>query len=316
MAANRLRILAKNDDERLTVILPVPKHSVWPTENIAYFCSTGKSRVEAFSGTYFPMFGVYVNEDTPIPDIDRSITLVENYFVKTSSIAFVKPTSDKMQEWIFVVLRDYYKSRGMSKEFQYELNDLRDIMDVKRLKQLLDMYQEIDLIFRCLSSYFTAIWQVHFSVCLSDTFQTGVWLSELKKFADFIKSISLAHPTKSPKTRSASHSPGKNARSPKRTPKKMRKSRSVDRFTITDDQPLTSDNVYDFLIRNNAQCDFTRLRETIVIEWYKTRSSHMHDSLYKNLQSVEMYLKGAERAASIKGGTLKIRKCIRFKGIP
>lgn len=257
-----MRIIAKNDDERMTVILPVPTHQLWPAENIAYFCSTGQSGVKAFNGTYFPTFGVYVDDTTPIPDIDRSITLVENYFVKTSSVSFLKSTSDKMPEWIFVLLGQYYESKGMMEEFQFELKDLRDIMDVKQLKKLLAMYKEIDLIYRCLSGYFTAIWQVHFSVCLSDTFKSGVWLSELKEFADYIKLISVAR--RSPKSRSSSPRP------PKRTPKARSNT-----FKITDNAPLTSDNVYAFLIRNEAQCDFTRLRESNPIEWYKTRSSHI-----------------------------------------
>ena len=280
----KTHIIAKNDDERMTVVLPVPKHSVWPTENIAYFCSTGKSGVKEFNGTYFPLLGVYKEDITPLPDKDRSITLVENYFVKVSSITFLKPTADKMQEWIFTLLRNYYESRGMLKEFQYTLNDIRDIMDVKVLKQLDAMYKEIDLIYRCLSSYFTTVWQVHFSVCLSDTFKSGVWLSQLKGFADYIKSMS-----------------------PQRTPKKTRASRSKHSFKITDDASLTSDDVYVFLIRNDAQCDFTTLRETMPIEWYATRSSHIHDSLFKNAQSIEMSLRLAERLKH-KGGSQKTRK--------
>lgn len=288
--SNGVRIIAKNDDERMTVVLPVPAHRLWPAENIAFFCSTGQSGVKVFSDTYFPTFGVYVDDTTPIPDIDRSITLVKNYFVKISSVTFLKSTADKMQEWIYTVLRNYYESRGMSEEFQFTLDETRDIMDVTRLKQLVDMYKEMDLIYRCLSSYFTALWQVHYSVCLSDTFQSGVWLSELKEFGDYIKLISVPR----------SH---RKSDSPRRTPKKTR---SVT-FTITDNAPLTSDNIHAFLVLNGAQCDFTRLRESNPIEWYKTRTSHMHDSLFKNLQSVEMGLRIAAKVVK-KGGTRKNKK--------
>ena len=296
-----VRIIAKNDDERMTVVLPVPAHQLWPAENIAFFCSTGQSGVKAFSDTYFPTFGVYVDDATPIPDIDRSITLVENYFVKISSVTFLKSTSDKMPEWIYTVLRNYYESKGMTEEFQLTLDETRDIMDVTRLKKLVDMYKEMDLIYRCLSSYFTAAWQVHYSVCLSDTFQSGVWLSELKEFGYYIKLISV--PRRSPKSRSHRKSD-----SPRRTPKKTRS----DTFTITDDAPLTSDNIYAFLILNDAQCDFTRLRESNPIEWYKTRTSHMHDSLFKNLQSVEIGLRSATKFVK-KGGTRKNKKVFHLK---
>ncbi len=268
MTSTILPILAKNDFVRMTVILPAT--GLWPAENIAYFCSTGKSGVKDFNGTYFPIFGSYIEGLTPIPDIGSDITLSENYLVKVSSLTFLRPASDKMQEWIYLLLEDYYKSRGIENLFRYSLDDVRYIRDITELRQLDSMYREMNLVYRCLSSYFTDVWQVKLSICLSDTLQTGVWLSQLKEFADYMKSIS-------------------------------------EPCTIEDDISTTKMSEYDFLTRNNAQCDFTTLHE-LPIKWYATRSSHMHDSLFKNLQSIEMSLRIAERVKP-KGG--KSRKKAR-----
>jgi len=262
----KVPILAKNDFERMTVVLPVI--GAWPAGNIAYFCSTGQSGVKEFDGTYFPTFGAYVNDDvTPLPHLDSSITLSENYFVKVSSLTFSSPSSERMQEWIYLLLRNYYDSKDLLLEFEYDLNKIRYIPDVTVLRRLYKMYKEITLIYRCLSSYFTEIWQVQLSICLSDTLNSGVWLSDLKGFADYVKSISPP-------------------------------------YTVTDDTPVTKVSDYDFLAGNGAQCDFTSLRE-MPMKWYVTRSSHMHDSLYKNLQSVEMSLRIAEKLQSKGGKTRK-----------
>ena len=189
-AKQETRILAKNDDVRMMVVLAVPEGSVWPAENIAYFCSTGQSGERAFEGTYFPTFGVYVDDTTPIPEIDESITLSKNYVVKTSSLSFLSPKSEMIQDWIFTILPEYYKTRGMSELFAKRLNEIRDIHDITVLRQVDAMYKESYLIYRCLSSYFTDIWQVRLSICLSDTLGTGVWLGPLKDFAEYVKSLS------------------------------------------------------------------------------------------------------------------------------
>lgn len=275
---NDSRILAKNNSERITIVLPVPTHAtpIWPTRNIAFFCSTGQSGVAEFEGTYFPMLGVYVDDRTPIPYIDGSITLTKNYFVKTSSITFLKPTSSQMQEWIFTLLKNYYESENKLDLFQLSLNDVRDIRDAKLLKQLADMYNEMYLIYKCLSSYFTDIWQVYLSICLSDTLHSGLWLSQLKRFAGYMKSL------------------------------------SGDSYTISDDTEFSSVDVYTFLTRNHAQCDFTTLRETLPpIRWYEVnKTSYMYDSLYKNLQSVEISVRSAER----RGGK-KSRKKRKYRRV-
>jgi hypothetical protein len=266
--AAELRIIAKNDDERMTVILPVPHGHAWPAGNIAYFCSTGQSGVTSFDGTYFPTFGVYVDDaTTPIPDKEESITLVKNYFVKTSSISFLSPKSDMIQEWIFTILSQYYSIRGMSELFTMTLARVRDIHDLTRLRQMDDMYKESYLIYKCLSSYFTDIWQVRLSICLSDTFGTGVWLGPLKDFAEYVKSLSEP--------------------------------------CAIEDARVTSDDVYSFLTGNHAQCDFRRLGE-LPVKWISSRSTHMHDTLFKNAQLIEMSLMAAERA--LKGGTRKSKK--------
>ena len=262
--AAELSIIEKNNSERRTVILPVPHGRVWPAGNIAYFCSTGQSGEGSFEGTYFPTFGVYVDDTTtPIPDKDESIKLVENYFVKTSSISFLSPKSAMIQDWIFTILPQYYARREMSELFAYSLAVVRDINDLTLLRKMDAMYKESYLIYKCLSSYFTDIWQVRLSICLSDTFKTGVWLGPLKDFADYLKNI-------------------------------------LEPCTIEDGAQLTTDNVHTFLTRNNAQCDFTTLGEPPV-KWIDTKSTHMHDTLFKNGQLIEMNLGVAERVAR-KGG--------------
>ena len=133
----------------------------------------------------------------------------------------------------------------------------------------------MNFIYRCLSSYFTDIWQVFLSICLSDTFHTGVWLTQLKDFSDYMKRL------------------------------------SGDTYTITDTTAVTSMDEYTFLTRNHAQCDFTTLR-ALPVRWYKVNNtSYMYDSLYKNLQSVETDVRGAERADKFlekKGGKSRKRK--------
>jgi len=229
--SNVLAIIEKNDSDRRTVVLPVRSLFSWPTENIAFFCSTGQSGVESFNGTYFPMLGVYVDDrTTPLPDgmIDSSITLVRNYFVKTSSISFLAPKVSEMQEWIFTLLKDYCEDQVKLGLFQLSLNDIRGKTRTEtETRKLYTMYTHLDLIFRCLSSYFTDIHQVFLSISLSDTFQSGVWLSHLKSFADYMKRISGSS------------------------------------YEIIDKKGITSDDKHFFLTRNSAQCDFTTLRETL-----------------------------------------------------
>jgi len=277
--SNDSRIISKNNSERITVVLPVPTHALWPSKNIAFFCSTGQSGVKEFEGTYFPTFGVYVDDRTPIPDIDASITLSKNYFVKTSSITFLKPKLAEMQEWIFTLLRNYYENEGKLDLFQLSLNDVRDIKGAKKLRELVEMYKEMNLIYRCLSSYFSDIWQVFLSIGLSDTLHTGVWLSQLNGFATYMKKL------------------------------------SGDTYTISDKKTFTSVDVYTFLKRNDAQCDFTTLRKANPDRWYKVNhTSYMYDALYKNLQAVEISVRGAEKADEVKaskGGTRYKRKYTR-----
>jgi hypothetical protein len=145
------------------------------------------------------------------------------------------------------------------------LNDVRGkTRNETETRQLSAMYTELDLIFRCLSSYFTDIHQVFLSISLSDTFESGVWLSPLKDFADYMKKISGYS------------------------------------YEIRDKKGITSDDIYDFLTRNSAQCDFTTLRETPT-RLYKVNSlSYMYDVLYKNRRSLEIEINAYNKVASIK----------------
>ena len=267
--SNVLAIIEKNDSDRITVVLPVRSLFSWPTENIAFFCSTGQSGVESFNGTYFPMLGVYVDDrTTPLPDgmIDSSIKLVRNYFVKTSSISFLAPKVSEMQEWIFTLLKEYCESEVKLDLFQLSLNDIRGKTRTEiETRKLYVMYTELDLIFRCLSSYFTDRNQVFLSISLSDTFKSGVWLSDLKGFADYMKRIS-----------------GKS-------------------YEIIDKKVITSDDKYAFLTRNSAQCEFTRLHETLPpTRLYKVNSSsYMYDVLYRNRRSLEIEVNALDRLAAM-----------------
>ena len=266
---NDLAILEKNNTDRMTVVLPVHKFS-WPTENIAFFCSTGQSGVKEFDGTYFPTLGVYVDDrTTPMPagTIHSSITLVRNYFVKTSSISFLRHKEVyEMQEWIFLLLKDYCESQGKLDMFQMSLNDVRGKPRTEtETRQLTAMYKELDLIYKCLSPYFTDIGQVFLSISLSDTFGSGVWLSQLKGFADYMKSIS-----------------GK-------------------AYEIRDTKGISSDDTLRFLTRNSAQCDFTTLRETLSPpRLYKVNTStYMYDVLYRNYRSLEIEVNALDRVLQL-----------------
>jgi len=293
---NVLTIIEKNNTDRMTIVLPVRRLFSWPTENIAFFCSTGQSGVKEFDGTYFPTLGVYVDDrTTPIPagTIDSSITLVRNYFVKTSSISFLKPKAVyELQEWIFLLLKDYCESEGKLHMFQMSLNDVRRDHDETVTRELHKMYKELDLIFKCLSSYFTDVRQVFLSIGLSDTFQSGVWLSSLKGFADYMKSL------------------------------------SGNSYQIIDKTGIASDATFDFLGRNSAQCDFITLRETLPLNrlYQLKTTNYMYDVLYKNFQALDTIVAGydrvvrldaekakreAEKAAEAKGGKSRKRKSRR-----
>lgn len=269
-SSNVLTIIEKNKTDRMTVVLPVRRSFSWPTENIAFFCSTGQSGIKEFEDTYFPTVGVYVDErTTPIPDgmIDSTITLVRNYFVKLSSITFLKPKQVvELQEWIFVLLKNYCESQGKLDLFQMSLNDVRGKTRTEtETRQLSAMYQELDLIFKCLSHYFTDINQVFLSISLSDTFGSGAWLSQLKRFADYMKSI------------------------------------SGNAYEIRDTKGISSDETYVFLTRNSAQCDFTTLRETLPPNrLYKVNtSSYIYDVLYRNYRSLEIEVNALDRVAQL-----------------
>jgi hypothetical protein len=175
-------------------IVIVERKGDWPTHNIAFFKSTGESNGKfkgIFANTFFPMLGCFVDKNlTPIdPRIDKSVTLSENYIVKlggTFPIIF-KGDIKNIPNWIEPILSKYINYRlGHELHISLQPIDIFQITDVDQLKMLKEIYSELFIIYTCLSTYFSSIWQVQLSIALSNTTQNGVWIKSLSIFATFL----------------------------------------------------------------------------------------------------------------------------------
>ena len=203
-------IVSFSDSKREIVIINAVGE--WPTSNIAFFKSTGSSNpgFEVFAGTFFPMFGCYKKGITPIDysSVGKGVELSENYIVKPGGTfpEVFRGTIPSIPEWIMVLLDKYLKQElELIEDHQalikhhlnqdYEFKDFKllrgkfsDAMrcstDIEKLKQLKEIYDTLNLIYKCLSNYFTSEWQVHLSIDLSKSTNTGFWIQ--KKLESFV----------------------------------------------------------------------------------------------------------------------------------
>ena len=90
------------DSYRLLVSIPVNDRDLWPTDNICYFRTSGRSNegYEKFRGSWFPIAGI--KDDSNMPDYlpDKA----HGFFIK---MVFITEDFETPPNWIYNLIMDY-----------------------------------------------------------------------------------------------------------------------------------------------------------------------------------------------------------------
>ena len=196
----KIEVIARVICDREIVIMPAPAGSshdktYWPKPNIAFFKSTGESNGKfkgIFANTFFPMLGCFVNDETTPIDPSHQAVLSKNYIVKLGGTfpTIFRGDLKSIPIWIIEILLKYLKHKLCDPLFVNLTPPIipENLWDNPQLQALKQIYDELFLIYTCLSTYFSSEWQVYLSIALSNTTGEGVWVKEgrLKLFADFL----------------------------------------------------------------------------------------------------------------------------------
>jgi len=181
---------------RKIIVLPLPSRGVWfDNTKIAFFKSTGTSNAgfEFLEGTYFPTLGIINKSETrrgTIPFIDEitgdGTVIVKTSFFKTLFAGKKSQEITNTPVWLYDLITEYCQERYPTL-FDVDYGEFR--VDESNLEMALEKEQqliEIEHLYRILKSYFTADWQVSQSIGLSRFMGEGIWIGEMRHFAEFM----------------------------------------------------------------------------------------------------------------------------------
>jgi len=147
--------------DRAFVVLPVPKDNKWPSHQVAYFQSSGRSNASSSSsnidraGTWFPTVGLLFEEDDHPVQKRVQVKDINGFICKRDSLF------DGLPYWCINIVRDiqlYSPRFGIVGKVATFLGDDADILPASEL-------------FLMLGSYCYRWWQVQQSAQLGG----GVW---------------------------------------------------------------------------------------------------------------------------------------------
>ena len=184
------------DFGRKIIVLPLPSRGVWfDNTKIAFFKSTGTSNegFEFLEGTYFPTLGIINKSDTrrgTIPFIDEikgdGTVAVKTNFFKTLFTGKKSQEITNTPVWLYDLITEYCQERYPTL-FDIDYGEFRvDESNVEMASEKEQQLIEIEHLYRILKSYFTADWQVSQSIGLSRFMGEGIWIGEMRHFAEFM----------------------------------------------------------------------------------------------------------------------------------